>query len=281
MPDRTTVSTKTDFITVSEPIPPIADFTSDFVTTGKIDEGGTVTFTDASLNVPTSWSWEFEGGTPATSTEQNPVVTYNTGGIYEVTLTASNAHGNDAKTLTDYIFVSTPGEICDDSPTNLIACGNYNGESDDISAWLGSTLDASSTFDQMDHLGISSALPSAPNGSDNAVYFEKLEGNGLSQFAGAQFTVTEEASYTFSADLYAESIAESDGGNPVVEMTIMVAGSNDSNPYRGWQAPGDTKDKWGTKSVTKTLAVGTYVVGFRHYGSHARWHYDNLTVVKD
>ena len=38
---------------------------------------------------PTAWLWHFEGGTPATSTEQNPVVRYSRPGRYRVTLTTS------------------------------------------------------------------------------------------------------------------------------------------------------------------------------------------------
>ena len=68
--------------------------------------GNSVNFTDGSFGDITSWSWTFEGGTPATSTQQNPTVTYNEVGDYDVILTISDAQGN-AETLTrnDYIHV--------------------------------------------------------------------------------------------------------------------------------------------------------------------------------
>ncbi len=65
--------------------------------------GGSVNFLDNSTNNPTSWSWEFDGGTPATSTAQNPTVTYNTAGTYQVKLTVTNANGSDYKIKTSYI----------------------------------------------------------------------------------------------------------------------------------------------------------------------------------
>ena len=49
-------------------------------------EGGGVNFTDESAGSIISWNWTFEGGTPATSTEQNPSVIYATEGSYDVTL---------------------------------------------------------------------------------------------------------------------------------------------------------------------------------------------------
>lgn len=52
--------------------------------------GGSVEFSDASIGIVTSWLWTFEGGTPATSTEQNPKVTYATAGNFKVTLEAKN-----------------------------------------------------------------------------------------------------------------------------------------------------------------------------------------------
>jgi PKD repeat protein len=58
-----------------------------------IAPGGIVNFTDQSANSPTSWLWSFPGGTPSSSTERNPSVTYKTEGIYDVTLSATGASG--------------------------------------------------------------------------------------------------------------------------------------------------------------------------------------------
>jgi len=85
---------------------PIANFTAD---TTVVVEGDTVTFTDLSENTPTSWEWEFEGGTPATSNEQNPVIVYNTPGIYMVTLIVYNDFGSDTLSIPGYISVGGVG----------------------------------------------------------------------------------------------------------------------------------------------------------------------------
>jgi PKD repeat protein len=65
----------------------------------------TVQFTDLSLNVPTQWTWIFEGGSPATSTQQNPEVIYNNAGTYDVTLITENSQGDDTLVLANYITV--------------------------------------------------------------------------------------------------------------------------------------------------------------------------------
>lgn len=93
----------TEQITVYEAIPPVADFSASET---QITAGNSVTFTDLSENIPTSWSWTFEGGTPATSNLQNPTVTYSEPGEYTVTLVASNAFGSDTETKTEYISVA-------------------------------------------------------------------------------------------------------------------------------------------------------------------------------
>lgn len=82
---------------------PIADFTAD-VTTPPV--GGTVNFTNNSTNNPTTYSWVFDGGTPATSTLQTPPpIVYNTMGVYQVSLTVTNGNGTDTKTRSSYINV--------------------------------------------------------------------------------------------------------------------------------------------------------------------------------
>ncbi|MGD2091068.1 MAG: PKD domain-containing protein, partial [Candidatus Aminicenantes bacterium] len=95
--------TKVDYITVTTLQPPVADFIANDT---NVEEGDSITFTDQSINLPTSWTWSFPGGTPSSSTEQNPTITYNTAGTYNVTLTAANAAGSDDETKVDYITVT-------------------------------------------------------------------------------------------------------------------------------------------------------------------------------
>lgn len=67
---------------------------------------GQVQFTDNSLGDVTTYAWTFEGGTPETSDEANPVVTYETPGIYDVTLTVSDGTDENTLLMEDYIEVS-------------------------------------------------------------------------------------------------------------------------------------------------------------------------------
>ena len=83
----------------------MADFTADVT---AVAVGGSVHFTDNSWGAQlTNWDWEFEGGTPATSTEQNPTVTYNQAGSFGVRLTVTNANGeSNTKYMPNYITAS-------------------------------------------------------------------------------------------------------------------------------------------------------------------------------
>lgn len=83
-----------------------ADFKSSSLT-NTVCQNAALKFTDASWNGhPTSWSWTFEGGTPATSTDSMPSVTYTTPGVYDVQLTVSNSTGTVSATKKDYISVT-------------------------------------------------------------------------------------------------------------------------------------------------------------------------------
>ncbi len=66
----------------------------------------TVSFSDVSGNDVTSWNWSFPGGTPSTSTLQNPVVSYNQAGTYDVSLTITNRSGSDTQTFDNYVAVT-------------------------------------------------------------------------------------------------------------------------------------------------------------------------------
>jgi len=81
---------------------PFADFEAD---TQFVCEGDTVNFTDLSLGTPITWDWTFNGGTPLSSSVQNPFVVYNTAGSYDVQLVITTGSGGNSITKTTYIVV--------------------------------------------------------------------------------------------------------------------------------------------------------------------------------
>lgn len=106
----------------------------------------TLTLKDSSLNTPTLWSWSFSprsgiiyrNGTD--STKQNPTVQFTRGGTYSVTLTASNAIGEDQLSKINRIVVidsipvsisiqSNPAVVCVNDTFSLTSTVNSNGKS--------------------------------------------------------------------------------------------------------------------------------------------------------
>lgn len=78
---------------------PVANFTAGNLT--GVDTL-TVQFSDLSSGSPSEWLWDFGDGN--TSGEKNPEYTYAAPGVYDVTLTVTNAEGSD--TVTKYEFIS-------------------------------------------------------------------------------------------------------------------------------------------------------------------------------
>ncbi len=68
-----------------------------------------INYTDLSTNA-TAWQWSFPGGTPSSSTIQNPQgICYDSAGTFNTTLIASNSVGSDTLTFTNHIKVfATP-----------------------------------------------------------------------------------------------------------------------------------------------------------------------------
>ncbi|MEO8591283.1 MAG: PKD domain-containing protein [Flavobacteriales bacterium] len=101
--------------------PPVAIFSASPV----LSCTGTVLFTDASLNTPTSWSWDF--GDTGTSNEQHPQHTYPASGTYSVTLIATNANGQDDTLAVDLVIVDLEGQLVPAScaPNTVSYCCGY------------------------------------------------------------------------------------------------------------------------------------------------------------
>jgi PKD repeat protein len=90
------------------PPPPLAaSFSSDTTTC----ETYQVQYTDHSAGSPTGWYWEFPGGTPDSSREQNPLITYNTAGKYDVSLIITRGNSSDTTYMEDYIDVYALPEV--------------------------------------------------------------------------------------------------------------------------------------------------------------------------
>jgi len=80
-----------------------------------------VAFTDLSADDPTSWSWTFADG--QMSSVQNPTHTYQSAGLYTVSLTVTNAAGSDTETKANYITVTFPDADLDDwACAEILAC---------------------------------------------------------------------------------------------------------------------------------------------------------------
>jgi len=85
---------------------PVYNFEASFIANEtEICEGETVSFSDQSNGNIESREWAFEGGTPATSTLQNPVVEYANAGTFDVSLTINNGTSSNTMLMEDYITV--------------------------------------------------------------------------------------------------------------------------------------------------------------------------------
>ncbi len=121
--------------------PPISLFEADVL---EGCPGYSINFTDLSQDAD-SWSWTFPGGTPATSTLQNPTVTYNTSGDYDVLLEVSNAAGSHTYTIPNYVYVDNGPE----ADFDIVINGNsveFTNTSDNATNYLWSFGDGQTTL---------------------------------------------------------------------------------------------------------------------------------------
>ncbi|MCB0570976.1 MAG: PKD domain-containing protein, partial [Phaeodactylibacter sp.] len=105
--------------------PPAPDFIAD-VTSGCFPLE--VNFQDYTIGQVDSWSWQFPGGLPSSSSDPFPTVTYNVPGTYNVTLSVSNGAGTETITRNAYITVQGLPE-----PDFIYNVDGLTGYFDDIS----------------------------------------------------------------------------------------------------------------------------------------------------
>jgi PKD repeat protein len=94
-------------VAVTQAATPVSDFASSIRDTRCTSL--TAPFVDVSTGNPTSWNWSFPGGTPSSSTDQNPTVIYEVPGSYTVTLATKNANGSGTiTTKNNFITIVDP-----------------------------------------------------------------------------------------------------------------------------------------------------------------------------
>lgn len=72
----------------------------------EVNIGTEVQFTESCLGDPDSYEWTFEGGTPSSSNEANPIVTYDSEGSFDVSLVVTKDAEVETLTKEEYIKVS-------------------------------------------------------------------------------------------------------------------------------------------------------------------------------
>jgi PKD repeat protein len=83
---------------------PIADL-STMCDSSALDACIDVSNESANVDGSSTYLWYFPGGTPATSTDENPTVCYSTIGYHDAALVVTNGVGSDSIYMTDYIYV--------------------------------------------------------------------------------------------------------------------------------------------------------------------------------
>ncbi|MCA6365212.1 MAG: PKD domain-containing protein [Bacteroidetes bacterium] len=228
--------------------------------------GTTVNFTNNSSGNPTSWSWTFPGGSPASSTSQNPGgVVWNSAGTYTVTLQVSNANGNNTSsqviTVNANPSVTSSGSttICPGGNATLTASGagsyawqpgNLSGSSVNVSpaatttyTVTGTSNNCSGTSQVTVNVSTPPAVPSITNVGNvltasvsGTSYQWYLNGNPIAGATSQSYTATMPGSYT--VEVFNANNCSSGQSAPTVitgmETNTLTAGfAVNPNPNNG------------------------------------------------
>lgn len=247
-------------ITGSVGVAPVADFSANKTTGCPAD---TVVFTDASTSNPTSWSWSFTpstvtfiNGTSATS--QNPEVTFNAAGTYQVTLNATNSVGSDAEIKASYISISpavVPTLGVTSSATLPICAG------DNITFTANATNAGTTPTYQWKvngvNAGTNSSTFSTTTLSNNDVVSVELQSSlpcsGSMVFAS--MTVPVDSVVTPSVSIAASATSICSGTN----VTFTATPINGGTPTYQWKVNGSNVSGGGSIYSSTTLSNGDQV----------------------
>ncbi len=183
------------------------DMTSlDFTQAVRINEGGTVEYTNQSSGAH-HIAWTFEGGAPATSTENNVTVTYATAGTYTSTLIAYNEDETVSDTASVTVKVSVdPSTVLTASFTTDPAATGFLTQS--VTIEQGQTVAYTNTSTNTHHIAWS-----FPGGDPATSTTDNV-------------TVTYNTVGTFTTELIAYNEGETDSDTATLTITVNASAEN-------------------------------------------------------
>ncbi|MCB0445928.1 MAG: T9SS type A sorting domain-containing protein [Gelidibacter sp.] len=208
-----------------------SSFSIDFVADNTFSCQNTldVAFTDNSIGA-TSWEWDVDGDNVVDYTTQNPTHTYNSPGIYDVSLTIYNATNAITKSISGYIQVgaleSVPVERDFNDLTDLQADGwNATSTANSSFAW---TLNSGTT--QSSNTGPTG--DNSPTGDGLYIYTEASgsNSNDVAEYTSPCIEINyTDAMLSFYYHMYGNSIGElhvdiDSGSGFVNDVTSAIVG---------------------------------------------------------
>ncbi len=202
----------------------------------------TVDFEDSSAGAM-SWNWTFEGGTPASSTEQNPTVVFDAEGEYAVTLEVMNTEGLVGDIQQSNYIVVTPSPVAD-----------FDVQvSENVAILTNNSTDATSySWDFGDGVGMST--------DENPVYtYDAFEGE-------YEITLTVENECGTSMETFTITLSSTPGFQSTITtgcapISIDFEDTTGGSTAWSWSFPGGSPETSTQQNPSITYpAAGTYAV---------------------
>ncbi|MFL5754462.1 MAG: S8 family serine peptidase [Bacteroidia bacterium] len=260
------------------PGPPAVDFISQMTTTCP---SAPVKFFDKTFYGATAWSWSFQGGTPASSTAQNPTVSWASPGTYSVSLTATNPNGSATKIKTSYITVAGPtalplmeGFTAATYPP--AGWAEYDQDLDSVKWYRNTSVGGFGTSSQsiyFDNYNIDAT------GKHDQLWTPKYDFTGLSS-ATLKFDVAY-ARYDASYSDSLKALVSTDCGQTFTQVYfkggtgLATAADNNAATF----VPANTEWRTETVNLNSFIGQGSVLIAFSNYGHYGQALYiDNINI---
>lgn len=275
VPPSTVIATYTAYVasnaTSATPCGPVADFASNKSTTCA---GQSIIFNSTAYNsTPTSYSWVFEGGSPATSTLATQSVNYAVPGTYSVSLTVSNANGSSTKTVNSFVTAGWNAGL-----TSLPYSENFESGQWWPAGWVNINEDINTHSWQMSNYGAGTLSNSyhslvLPNANYVSNFFPGFAGNvDIMETPNFDFTNTTNISLSFDYSFARKTGVTTDEfklqystdcggswsnvlGSPTASV-MAASGGNVNAPYiplSSLTTATNPNPKWVTKTIIPSL----------------------------